>query len=148
MWQVLIQTDIKERNVHFHSLIAYIQYEDFLSVLKGTSCFRDIFRSNNLCKVSKKTYHRSSQCAANNVTRTHSNRQRGAELTFRFTDGLFLVMRRFSFSSESHFLFSWHRTLKTQKRHRTLGFSWTPAPRPLWKLDISVNHQNIKVFHS
>ena len=67
------------------------------------------FRSNNLHKI------RSSQSAANNVTRTQSNRYRGVERTFRFIDGLSLIIRRFFFSPKKYFLFSWHRTLKSSK---------------------------------
>ena len=44
--------------------------------------------SNNLHKI------RSSQSAANNVTRTQSNRYRGVERTFRFIDGLSVIIRR------------------------------------------------------
>ena len=39
---------------------------------------------------------------------------------FWFIDGLFIVIKRLSFSSKSHFIFSWHRILKPSKEREQL----------------------------
>ena len=50
--------------------------------------------------------YRSPEGAANNVTKIHSNRERVAEGMLWFIDGLFLIVKKFSFCSKKYFLFS------------------------------------------
>ena len=57
----------------------------------------------------------SSQSAANNVIRTHSNGYRGTTRMFSFFDGLSLIIRRLSFSSKKYVLLSWHKALELSK---------------------------------
>ena len=73
------------------------------------------FRSSKkLRKITKKLMtevHRVQQT----MSQKPIQKDREGERTFRFIDGLSLIIRRLSFSSKCYFLFSWHRTLKSSE---------------------------------
>ena len=95
------------------------------------------FRSKNLFKIIKNTDHRSSQSAANSVTNSFEQIERGAECMFRFIDSLLIIMR-LSFSSKSYFLFSRHRKVLDlfETKHRTESV-WNASLVIFKKVDLS-----------